>query len=1115
MRIPRWRPAALALLCTVSPLADGVAQTTRPAGVRATAVQPAPTQALVVDTSLFNALRWREIGPARGGRSVAVAGSVQRPLEYWMGTTGGGVFKTTDAGMSWQPATDRYFGGTIGALAVDHLNPDIVWAGGGETDIRGNTSYGDGLWKTSDAGRTWQMLGFKDEFISTIRIHPSNSNVAYIGVLGDVFKAGETRGLYKTTDGGKTFSKVLFVNDSSGVIDIAMDVTNPEVLYVAMWQAWRSPWGMSSGGAHSGLFKTTDGGATWTNLVKTARGLPQGLLGKIGLALSPVKPSLLWAIIEHDSGGIYKSNDGGMSWSYINRERKLRQRAWYYSQIYADTKDTNIVYGLNVGFFRSNDGGRTFPTSIPTPHSDNHDLWIAPNDNQRMVQGNDGGANVTFTAARAWTGQEFPTAQFYHVTTTNDWPYKICGAQQDNSTLCGPSRKQGTIEMSDWYDAGGCESGYIAAHPTKPNITFAGCYGGNLDRRDRETGFTRDVTVYPRNPMGHSSEDIKVRFQWTFPIVFSRHNPNVLYAAGSQLFRSTNEGESWTAVSPELARRDPKTMGPSGGPITKDQTGVETYGLIFAFDESPVTPGLLWAGTDDGYIWISRNNGVSWQNVTPKDVGDFTRISIIEPSRYAAGTAYVAANRYALGDKQPILYKTTDYGATWTRITNGIKADHFTRVIREDPVRRGLLFTGTERGVYVSFDDGRNWQWLQKNLPFVPVHDLTIKDNDVILATHGRSFWVMDDISALRQYAPAVADKGAHLFKPVDAYRTQWSGGFGGGGGGGNQVGANPASGAVVYYTLKSPNQKVTLDFMDVKGEVIQSYTSEQDPQVAADSVRQEQLRAARIDSLVRTGLTRDSATRVARAGAAGGGGFGGGARRPRVPNRAGLNTFSWNLRYPDAVTFENLIMWAAGTNGPVAPPGTYAVRLTAGGESQVQNFRVRKDPRSTSTDADILEQFRLLIAIRDKTTEANNAIRTVRNMRWNVNDRTGKLTGQSSQEFKSLAGTMMQELTSAEQEVYQTRNESNQDPLNFPIKLNNEIAGVASYVSQGEYRPTKQAYAVFEELKVELDKQLKALKSSMDTNLPKLNAILRAAGLEELKPSTEEIRASRGNTVS
>jgi photosystem II stability/assembly factor-like uncharacterized protein len=1110
------RASILPTLAILATLPNAAVAQARQTPARAT--QPAPTAAFTVDTTLFNALRWREIGPARGGRSVAVAGSAQRPYEYWMGTTGGGVYKTTDGGMNWQPVTYRFFGGTIGAITVDPSNPDIVWVGGGETCIRGNTSHGDGVWKTTNAGRTWTLMGFSEEHISKIAVHPSNSSVVYLGVFGDPFKATATRGVYKTTDGGSNWTKSLFVNDSTGVIDLVMDPSNPEILYAAMWQAWRSPWGMSSGGVHSALYKTTNGGANWTNLTTTAQGLPKGVVGRIGVAVSPANPRRVWALIEHDSGGVYRSDDGGGSWEYINRERKLRQRAWYYTHIYADPRNADIVYALNTGFYRSRDGGKSFPQSIQVPHGDNHDLWIAPNDPERMVNGNDGGANVSFNGGRTWTDQEFPTAQFYHVTTTNDWPYMICGAQQDNSTLCGPSRKQGTIDISDWYDAGGCESGYIAAHPAKPHITFAGCYGGNLDRRDRLTGFTRDVTVYPRNPMGHSSEDIAVRFQWTFPIVFSRHNPNVLYAAGSRLFRSTNEGESWTPVSPELARRDPKTMGPSGGPITKDQTGVETYGVIFTFEESPITAGLLWAGTDDGLIWISRNNGVSWSNVTPPDIGDFTRISIIEPSAHDAGTAYVAANRYALGDKQPILYRTGDYGRTWTRIVTGIKNDHFTRVIREDPVRRGLLVAGTERAVYISFDDGRNWQSLQKNLPPVPIHDLTIKDNDIVLGTHGRSFWVMDDISPLRQVNPQVATKDAHLFDPVDAYRTQWSGGFGGGGGGGSTVGANPPSGAVIYYTLKSANQKVNLEFRDAAGKTIQTFTSEQHPDAAADSVRLEEIKAQRVDSLTRTGISRDSATRAVNAALqspqaqnqALGIEFPR-PRPPRVANRAGLNQFAWNLRYPDAVTFENLIMWAAGTTGPVAPPGTYSVRLTVNdGPAQSQTFRVRKDPRSTSTDADILAQFNLLIAIRDKTTEANNAVRTVRNMRYQVNDRSERLTGERKQEFTGLAGSMMGKLSSAEQEVYQVRNESNQDPLNFPIKLNNEIAGVASYVSQGEYRPTKQAYEVFEMLSKELDAHLKAIEATFASDLPRLNAILRAAGLPELKPSTEEIKRQR-----
>jgi photosystem II stability/assembly factor-like uncharacterized protein len=675
------------------------------------------------------------------------------------------------------PPSDRYFGGTVGAVAVDPSNPDVVYVGGGETDIRGNTAPGDGLWKTADAGKTWTKLGFDQEYISTIRVHPTNAQVVYLGVFGRVFAASPERGVYKSTDGGRSFRRILFVNDSTGAIDVAMDPSNPDVLYAAMWQAYRTPWLMSSGGPHSAIYKSTDGGANWTNLMRTARGLPTGTVGKIGLAISPAKPSRLWAQIEHDSGGVYRTDDGGQTWSYINRDRKLRQRAWYYSQLHADPRDTNVVYASNVGFYRSKDGGRTFPEAIPTPHSDHHDLWIAPNDPNRMVQGNDGGANVSVNRGQTWTPQTFATAQFYHVTTTNDWPYHICGAQQDNSTLCGPSRKEGGITMADWYDAGGGESGYIAPNPKNPDVIFAGSYGGLLTRKDRRTGFERNVTVYPDNPMGYSSEDIKVRFQWTFPIVFSRHDANVVYAAGNHLYRSTDEGESWARVSPDLSRRDPKTMGPSGGPITRDQTGVETYGVIFAFDESPVQRGLLWAGTDDGYVWVSRNNGANWTNVTPRDIGDFTRVSIVEPSPFDACGAYVAGNRYQLDDKRPILYKTADCGRTWTKIVDGIPEQEFTRVIRADPVRRGLLYAGTERGVWVSFDDGARWQSLKRNLPPVPVHDLAVKEGDLVAGTHGRSFWVMDDVSALRQAGPTTVARN-HLYKPRDAYRTDWGGGL-------------------------------------------------------------------------------------------------------------------------------------------------------------------------------------------------------------------------------------------------------------------------------------------------------------------------------------------------
>lgn len=1085
---------------------------------------PPVTMATVsaIDTSYFAGLRWRELGPARGGRSVAAAGSVQRPNEYWMGTTGGGVFKSTDGGQNWAAASDKYFGGTIGAIAVDPQNADIVWVGGGETDIRGNTAGGDGLWKTIDAGKTWTFLDFKYEHISTIRIHPTNRDVAWIGVFGDPFKAGR-RGLYKTTDGGKTFSRNLYVNDSTGVIDIALDPSNPDIMYVATWQAWRSPWAMSSGGVHSAIYKSTDGGNTWTNLMKTARGIPTGVVGKIGLAISPAKTSRIWAIVEHDSGGVYRSDDAGATWSYINRDRKLRQRAWYYSQIVADPKDTNVVYALNVSFFRSRDGGKTFPQSIQVPHGDNHDLWIAPDNPQRMIEANDGGATVSTDGGRTWTAEDFPTAQWYHVDLTNEYPYKICGAQQDNSTLCGPSRKEGGTQMTDWQESGGGESGYVTPHPTKPWIIFAGSYGGLLTRRDMRTGFTRDVTVYPNNPMGQSSEDIKYRFQWTFPIVFSRHNPNVIYAGGSRLFRSTNEGASWSMIGPEFARADKSTMGASGGPITKDQTGVETYALIFAFDESPVRPGVLWVGSDDGLVWVSRDNGLTWSNVTPKEVGDFTRISIIEPSNFDAGTAYVAANRYQQGDKTPMLFKTTDFGKTWSKIVDGIAPDHFLRVVREDPKRRGLLYAGTERGVYLSFDEGAHWQPFRQNLPMVPVHDIRVKNDDVVLATHGRGFWVMDNVSVLRQLNAQVASKPVHLFAPADAYRTEWGGGFFAAlmaSMMGAPLGANPPSGAIVQYFVKDANQRVTLDFLDAKGQTIKSFTSEQDPETASDSLRLDGMKATAIDSMVKAGLSKDSATKVAAARFADPRAamqgldleefFNRTPRPPRVPNKAGLNTFAWDMRYPDAVRFDGLIMWAAGVNGPKAPPGTYSVRLTAGGVTNTQPLRIRKDPRSEATDAQLQQQFNLLIAIRDKTTEANNAVRLARNMRWNVSDRSGKLNGAQQAEFKALADEMMNEVTGSETEIYQTKNQSSQDPLNYPIRLNNKIAALAGTVGGDEYPPTRQALDVFNELSAKLDAQTKALNRAMDTRLPKLNAILKAAGLPELRKSTDEIKKEK-----
>ncbi len=1037
-----------------------------------------------VPSAALTTVRWRELGPARGGRSVAVAGSTARPLEYWMGTTGGGVWKTTDGGVNWQPMTDRYFGGTIGAIGVAESNPDVVYVGGGETDIRGNTSHGDGLWKTTDGGRTWTLMGLKEtRHIGRVRVHPTNPDVVYVGALGHAFGNNPDRGVFKTEDGGKSWKKILYRNDSTGVWDLIMDPSDPNTLYATFWHAYRRPWMLNSGGPGSGIMKTTDGGVTWRELT-TNPGLPRGVLGKIGLAVSPANPRRVWAQIEADSGGTYRSDDGGATWQFLNGDRNLRQRAWYYSRLVADPKDTNVVYGLNVSFFRSTDGGKTWRQQISVPHGDNHDLWIAPNDPLRMIEGNDGGANVSFNGGQTWSEQDFATAQFYHVSTTNHFPYKVCGAQQDNSTLCGPSRQAGGISIGDWDDAGGGESGYVTADPTNPDIVYAGSYSGYLTRKDMRTGLERNINAWPDNPMGWSSEDIKYKFQWTFPIVISMHDPKVLYAGGSSLFRSTNQGQSFDIISPPLARNDPRTLGPSGGPITRDQTGVETYGTIFTLAESFQSKDVLWVGTDDGYVQLSRDGGRTWKNVTPPGIGDFTRISLIEASHYAEGTAYLAANRFQLDDFQPLLYKTTDYGATWTKIVTGIPADQFTRVIREDPVRRGLLYAGTERGAYVSFDDGASWQPLQGNLPPVPVHDLVVKEGDLVAGTHGRSFWILDDLSALRQVTAEALAKPAHLFAPRDAYRIEWGGGFGGGGMRGpgaaaSNPGQNPPTGVIVRYHLARADQAVKLEFLAPDGSVIKAYESADSATLAAE--------------------------RAAAANAPGGGRFGGGGA-VRPANAAGMNSFAWDMRYPDASTFRGMILWAGGTRGPIAPAGTYTVRMTVAGQApQTATFKLLNDPRSEATDADLVAQFEFLMKVRDKTTEANDAVKQVRWVRGEMQDR---LT--AAPRLRRMATALDSAMSRIEREVYQVKNQSGQDPLNYPVRLNNRIAGLSGVASSGPYRPTAQAEQVLTELSAALGVQLRQLQRVFDTDLKKFNDELRKLGLEPIVPKAEEKPVTR-----
>ena len=1112
-----------ASLAAQRPMAPGRPNDTRPS---IPLNEPRLMESASLDTVAVNTLRWRELGPFRGGRSVAVAGSASRPNEYYMGTTGGGVFKTLDGGQSWAPMTDKYFGGTIGSVAVFPANPDIVYVGGGEFPIRGNVSHGDGVWKSTDAGKTWTSLGLAaTRHISKVRVHPTNSDLVYVAAQGNVWAPTPDRGIYRSRDGGRNWTKILFRNDSTGASDLVMDPANPSVMYATMWQAGRTPWMLVSGGRGSAIFKTTDGGDSWTDITRNP-GLPEGLLGNMGITVSGANSNRVWAIIEADSGGVYRSNDAGATWTRTNSDRSLRQRAWYYTKIHADPKDTNVVYVNNVNFHKSTDGGKTFRVVRGIPHGDSHDLWIAPNDNRRMVEADDGGASVTTDGGKTWTDEDFATAQFYHVTTTNHFPYQVCGAQQDNSTLCGPSRKAGGIDISDWEDAGGGESGYIAPRHDNPDVIYAGSYGGYLTRKDMRTGLTRNINAAPDNPMGHSAIDLKYRFQWTFPIVVSPHNSNVVYATSNHVHRTTNEGQSWQVISGDLTRNDPKTLGASGGPLTKDQTSVEYYGTIFSFAESPRMKGVLWTGSDDGLVHVSRDDGRTWQNVTPPDMAIYTRVSLIEPGQFAPGTAYVAANRFQLADMKPYLWKTTNYGQSWTRIDAGIAQTEFLRAVREDPEKRGLLYVGTERGVWFSPNDGASWQKLQLNLPIVPVHDLAVKEGDLIAGTHGRSFWVIDDLSPLRQLSTAVTAKDAHLFKPRDAHRVSFASRGGGGGGGAGApagppvrpVATSPSGGPAVFYWLKRPNRTVTLEFLDANGTLIRSFTSRQDSVTAADSVSRYRRQRTTIDSLQTSGIAADSAERMVtrsaeatRAEGQGGDEDEDGPRRtpppPRAPNKAGINRFGWNMRYPDASSFDGMIMWSGGTQGPVAPPGTYRVRLLVDGVAvSTEQFALKKDPRSTATPTDLAAQFAFLQRIRERTSQANDAVKTIRYVRSELADREKKLGGSTLTQFQSLATPLRGELAIVEDSIYQTKNRSGQDPLNYPIRLNNKIAALAGVAGSAEARPTDQTTAVFDVLATQLDGELAKMKRALEGSLPKINNILKGAGQAEIVARAIEV---------
>jgi photosystem II stability/assembly factor-like uncharacterized protein len=980
--------------------------------------------------AILKGMNWRNIGPNRGGRSLGIAGSSRRRMEYYFGAVGGGLWKTIDGGFTWKPVTDgQITSSSVGAVAVSESNPDIVYIGTGETEFRGNIMQGDGVYKSVDGGKTWKNMGLKNtQAISRIRIHPGNPDIVYVSALGHPYGPNEDRGVFKTTDGGTTWKKILYKGDRAGAEDLVLDPTNPDVIYASIWQVYRTPYKMWGGGGACGLYKSTDGGNTWTELT-TNPGMPKGPVGKIGVTVSPVDPKRVWAIVEANDGGLFRSDDAGATWKMVNNERKLRQRAFYYSRIVADPKDSNGIYGLNVNFYKSSDGGHSFPKTIKLPHGDNHDLWIDPTDPMRLAEADDGGGTVSVDGGATWTDEDFPTAQLYHIIATSDFPYHVAGAQQDNTTIAVPSEdwehmvaSRNSIKpgLGYAYTVGGGESGYVAQDPDHPDIFYAGSQGALLTRFDRSTGQMRDVQVYPRFFSGEEAKVLPERWQWTFPIVFSPLDHKRLYTCSQHVWVTTNEGQSWDKISPDLTYADTATLGVSGGVITRDMNGPEIYATVFALAPSYQDVNTLWAGSDDGLVHITRDNGKSWQNITPPDMLKNTRVSIIEASHYKPGVAYVAAKRYQMDDCAPYIWKTDDYGKTWKKIVAGIGADDYVHVIREDLVRAGLLYAGTEHGFYVSFNDGDSWEHLQLNLPDVQVSDIAVTEKDIVLGTHGRSIYVLDDVAPLREFRSSIADSALYLYKPYYAVRH--------------------VQNAVFQYYLKDSATDLRVEILDAQGQLVQSFMGITHKSTA--------------DSLAEVQEEEEY----------------GYEKRQQPPSiKKGLNTFAWDLRYPSPAFFKGIILWGASPmHGPLAPPGNYQVRFTAGGETLTKPFEIKLDPRLKDvTLADVQQQFQLAMRIRDATDKANQAVIQIRKLKDMITK-----AGPVNAPHKDL----LVRLSKIEEDLYQVKNQSGQDPLNFPIKLNNRLAALERSVETGDAKPTASSYQVFKELSAELDRQLAEL---------------------------------------
>lgn len=1021
----------------------------------------------------FKALHARCVGPFRGGRSLAVASHPEQPLTYYFGATGGGVWKSEDGGNTWRSVSDSNFtASSIGAITVAPSDPNVIYVGTGETDIRGNISPGDGVMRSTDGGASWKHLGLKaTQMIADIVVHPTDPNLVMVSAMGQIFGANPERGVYRSTNGGESWKQVLSRNDSTGALTLKMDPLNPRVVYASMWQAYRNAFSMSSGGAGSGLFKSTDGGETWNEITKQP-GMPKGIIGKICVDASRAQRNLVWAMIENEHGGLFKSVDAGNTWQRVSTNSDIKQRPWYFSHVYAHPTNANTVFVLNVGMHKSIDGGATF-TGMRTNHGDHHDLWIDPTNPSRMILGDDGGAVVTTDDGKHWTEDDLATAQFYHVSVDTHFPYRLYGAQQDNTTCSIPSRIIGgwSIDKNDWYPVAGFESGYVIPHPTDPDITVGGNYSGYIGRKSQRLNQERDISVYPNNPIGEGAGKRAERFQWTFPLMYSPHDATVLYTASQHVFRSTNEGERWTKISPDLTRNDSTKQIASGGPITKDNTGVEVYNTIFALTESPTERGVLWTGSDCGRVHVSKDNGNTWADVTPSGLPE-SMISTIDASTFDNGTAFIAVNRYKHNDPKPYIFKTSNYGASWQKITTGIPDGSFVRVVRQDPFRKGLLYAGTERGLYVSFDEGALWSKLELDLPLTPIHDLIIHptERDLIVCTHGRSFWIVDDLTPLHQYKPSA--RMLTVYTPRHSYRVNggsWSSP-------GMSVGENAPNGVLIHYALADTTRnELTVSIRTESGDSVITFSSKKDLKGEAYKVD---------NNFYKDSLFRPS------------------NQAPTV--RKGLNRFVWNMEYPPAEDIENMLLWGAGTDGPRAMPGRYTATIAVGKDTQQVQFEIRMDPRLNTPIEDIKAQFDFHTTVNKKVSEIHKAVKRIRSISKQLSantDRLKDLDSLTAKPLTKLSKTITDSLQGIEQELVQTKAKAFQDLLNYPVKLNNKIASLASVAASADARPTEQTVALFVELEKVADGYLSQVRDIEKTMVSDFNTQMSVLQLPAILP--------------